>query len=312
MKEMVNNKKEALKFIKGDLYDLIYIANKIREKHFGKAIKFCSIVNAKSGLCSEDCRFCSQSARYNASVDQYDLKKPQEILSAAVNAQRNSATRFGIVTSGHRIISEKEWELIYESIELLNKETSLLIDASLGCLDPEHAVLLKKAGLNRYHHNLETSSRFFPQICTTHSYEDRLNTVKVVKKAGLELCCGGLFGLGETWDDRIELAFALKEINPDSVPLNFLNPVLGTPLENVKLLTPFECLRIIALFRLVFPDKDICVCGGREKNLCDMQDRMFSAGANGTMIGNYLTTLGRAPEEDLNMIEALGLVKWKK
>lgn len=310
--EMVNNKSEALKLIEGDLYNLLSIANKVREKHFGRSIKFCSVVNAKSGKCSEDCKFCSQSSHYNANIAEYRLKEPKEILSAAKDVQKNGAVRFGIVTSGRRIVSEEEWGLIYDSIKLLRVETSLLIDASLGYLDLEHARLLKEGGLSRYHHNLETSPAFFPKICTTHNYEDRLNTVRVVKEAGLELCCGGLFGLGESWNDRIELGFILKEIDPDSVPLNFLNPIPGMPLADTHLLTPEECLRIIALFRLILPDKDISVCGGREKNLCNMQNQMYCAGANGTMLGNYLTTLGRAPQEDLQMIEDLGLVRWER
>ena len=306
---MVNNKTDVLNLIKGDLYDFLYIANKVREKYFGKTIKFCSIVNAKSGRCSEDCRFCSQSSYYNTNITEFGFKKPQEILSAAKDAGQNGAVRFSIVTSGRGIRNEDEWQRIYETIGLLRKETSLFIDASLGCLDPEHARLLKEAGLIRYHHNLETSPEFFPKICTTHSYEDRLNTVKVVKKVGLELCCGGLFGLGESWDDRIELAFILREINPDTIPLNFLNPIPGTPLADTNLLTPRECLRIIALFRLILPDKDICICGGREKNLHDLQSWIYYAGANGSMLGNYLTTFGREPKEDVEMIERLGLVR---
>ena len=305
---MVDNKEKLKKLVTGDLYELLYRANKLREEHFGKEIKFCSVINAKSGKCSEDCCFCSQSTHYNADVVEYKLKKSTEILIVARDAEKSGAKRFGIVTSGKGVIAEEEWEEIYRSIELLNRETKLLIDASLGCIDLEHAKKLKQSGLNRYHHNLETSEKYFTNVCTTHSYRDRLNTLEVIKGSELELCSGGLFGLGETWNDRIELALTLKEINPNAVPINFLNPIAGTPLANKKILTSSECLRIIALYRLILPDKDICVCGGREKNLDSMQNWMYFAGANGSMLGNYLTTAGRDPKEDLKMIKDLGLI----
>lgn len=284
-----------------ELYDLLYIANKIREKNFGNKIKFCSIVNAKSGRCSEDCRFCSQSSHYETDSPEYDLKEPQEILSIA---KESRASRFCIVTSGRR---PDDWEKICDIIRLLKKETKLIIEASLGCIDIEHAKMLKEAGLTRYNHNLETSPGFFPNICTTHSFRDRLNTVRIIKEAGLELCSGGIFGMGETWDDRIDLAFILSEQRPHSIPLNFLHPVPGTPLENIKPLNPQDILRIIAIFRIVLPASDIYICGGREKNLRDLQSWMFYAGANATMLGNYLTTPGNPPEKDLQMIEDLGL-----
>lgn len=311
--EMVNKLRLArsdlasLLLLDWDIYDLLYTANKIREKYCGNKIKFCSIVNAKSGRCSEDCKFCSQSAHYNTNTPEYGLKEPHEILFFAKNAEKNGSRRFGIVTSGHSLTDEKDWQKIYEIISLLKKETNLIIDASLGCLDLEHAKLLKKTGLTRYHHNLETSLQFFPKICSTHNFSDRLNAVKIVKAAGLELCCGGLFGIGEDWKDRIELASILKEIEPDSVPLNFLNPIPGTPLESAKPLNPLEILRIIAIYRIILPKTDISVCGGRERNLRDLQSWIFYAGANATMLGNYLTTPGRPPKEDLQMIEDLGL-----
>ena len=311
MNKIVDNQTYARQLVTGDLDKLLSAADRLRTKYFGKTIKLCSIVNAKSGKCSEDCCFCSQSIHYNVNIPEYELKKPKEILAAAKDAEKIGAKRFGIVTSGRGIISDKEWYSICESIKLIKKETKLFIDASLGCLDNYKARSLKKTGLDRYHHNLETSPGFFPKICKTHIYQDRINTAKAVKEANLELCCGGLFGLGESWDDRIELAFILKKINPDSVPINFLNPMPGTPLEKTYLLTQEECLRIIALFRLILVNKDISICGGRENNLGDMQKLMFYAGANGTMLGNYLTTFGKKPEEDLKMIEDLGLSIWK-
>lgn len=294
-REMVND------LLHGDIYDLLYIANRIRQRNVGDKIKFCSIVNAKSGMCSEDCKFCAQSSHYNTEIPEYDLKDPHEILSIA---KKSSASRFCIVTSGRRI---DNWEKIYDTIRLLKKETTLMVEASLGCIDLEHARLLKEAGLTRYNHNLETSPRFFPNICTTHVFNDRLNTAKVIKEVGLELCSGGIFGMGEDWDDRIELAFILKELSPDSIPLNFLRPIKGTPLGDIKPLNPLDILRIIAIYRICLPASDIFICGGREYNLRGLQSWMFYAGANATMLGNYLTTTGRPPEEDLQMIEDLGL-----
>jgi len=295
------------KLVGEDLYDLMYKANRVREKYHGNKIKTCSIVNAKSGRCGEDCRFCAQSGHNSADVSVYELMDPEKILVSAKDAEKNGAGRFGIVTSGCEISGKEEWEIIYAAIKLLRLETSLKIDASLGTLDIGRAKALKEAGLTRYHHNLETSPLYFPNICSTHSFNDRISTARVVKEAGLELCCGALFGMGEKWDDRIDLAVILKDLRPDSVPLNFLNPIKGTPLEAIQPLPPREILRIIAIYRIVLEDIDISICGGREKNLRDLQSWMFYAGANATMLGNYLTTIGRAAEDDRRMIEDLGL-----
>lgn len=287
-----------------DIYDLLYIANRIRQGYCGDRIKFCSIVNAKSGRCSEDCKFCAQSIHYKTGAPEYPLKSPEEILIAAKEAQRNGSNRFCIVTSGRQV---SDWDSIYRIIRLLKKETNLKVEASLGCIDLKHAKQLKEAGLTRYNHNLETSPRFFPNICTTHSFNDRLNTARIIKEVGLELCCGGIFGMGETWEDRIELAIILKELDPNSIPLNFLRPIPGTPLGNITPISPLEILRIIAIYRIILPDKDIFICGGREYNLRSLQSWMFYAGANATMLGNYLTTTGNPPQEDLKMVEDLGL-----
>lgn len=305
--EMIVTKEKAKQILAQDLYDLLYKAHKVRKGNFGRRVHFCSIVNAKSGKCSEDCKFCSQSAHHNTSIPVYKLKSAEEILSGAKSAQQNGAQRFGIVTSGVGIKDEAEWKKIYKTVKLLRKETNLEIDASLGCLDKEHALLLKEAGLNKYHHNLETSPEFFPKICTTHSYEERLNTLRVVKEAGLQLCSGGLFGLGESWEDRIDFAFLLRDLDPDTIPLNFLDPIPETPLANIKPLPAQDILRIVAFFRIIFPEKDISVCGGREKNLRDLQSWIFYAGATGAMLGNYLTTSGRSVTEDIQLVQDLGL-----
>jgi biotin synthase len=234
------------------------------------------------------------------------LKDPAFIVDCAKAAAGAGAHEFSIVTSG-RSPSRRDIESICEAIERLKESAPLVRCASLGQLNDEKAAKLKAAGLESYHHNLETSRRFFPQICSTHDYEKRLETVRVAKRHGFSVCCGGIFGMGEADEDRVELAFTLKELDVDSVPLNFLNPIPGTRLQDQPPLSPLKILAIIAVYRLVLPRKNILVCGGREVNLRDLQSFMFLAGANGTMLGHYLTTRGRPPEADLQMVDDLGL-----
>lgn len=292
-----------------DIWDLMHGANRIREHFFGKRIKFCSIINAQSGACSEDCRFCAQSAHYPTSAEIYPLVDPEEIKNAAQKARDKGAAGFSIVMSGKGVVEGKDFSILQETVAGLRDEKSYLC-ASLGALDIVRARQLKESGLKRYHHNLETAGSFFSEICTTHSYEDKLRTIRKVKNAGLEVCSGGIFGLGESWEQRIEMAFTLRELAVDSIPINFLNPVKGTPLGTRPLLSPLEALRIISVYRFIFPDKDITVCGGRERTLRDMQSYMFYAGANGAMLGNYLTTQGRPADEDRQMVKDLGL-RWE-
>ncbi len=295
-----------------NLDDLLYWANKIRRKFKGDSVKLCSIINAKSGMCPEDCGFCAQSAHNKAEISVYPLVDADEIKTAYERASKNEAGCFGIVTSG-RSPTDEEIKLLGKTISKIKDRhpssviRHSIISASLGELSEEQLSYLKNCGLKKYHHNLETSESFFPNICTTHSYCDRLNTLKAVKRVGLELCCGGIFGLGEGWNHRLEFAVSLREINPDSIPLNFLNPVKGTRLEKTKPLSPREILKIIAVFRFALPQKDISVCGGREVNLRDLQSWIFYAGANGMMTGGYLTTSGRSPDIDRKMLEDLGL-----
>ncbi len=290
-----------------DIYDLLYGANRIRQKFKGNVLDFCSIVNARSGKCTEDCAFCAQSSHHKTESPTFPLISSEDILKQAKSAHEAGACRFGIVTSGRGVQSDSDLEIIAGAIERIAHENPIARCASLGELSSENARLLKKSGLQRYHHNLETSERFFPKICTTHTYEDRVKTVLIAKDAGFEVCSGGLFGLGESWEDRIDLAITLRELDVDSVPLNFLASVKGTPLGDIPPLTPMEILKVVALFRYLLPTKDIKVCGGREMNLGDFQSWIYYAGANGTLIGNYLTTTGRPPEEDLHIAKSLGL-----
>lgn len=290
-----------------ETFDMLAHANSLRKHFLGDQVHLCSIINAKSGLCPEDCSFCAQSAHHQTDVPVYPLVDAGEIVESARKAENEGSGCFGIVTSGSTIRKGPELEHICSALKRISAETGIKPACSLGIIDHETALALKKAGMAKYHHNLETARSFFPNVCTTHDYQDDVNTVKAVKEAGLKVCCGGIFGLGETAEQRVEFAFTLKELDVDSVPINFLNPIAGTRLAGADYLTPMECLRIIALFRFVLPDKQISVCGGREKNLRDLQSLMFFAGASGTMIGNYLTTTGRSPEHDWQMLKDLGL-----
>jgi biotin synthase len=289
------------------IFDLLSSSNRIREKFKGRLISLCSIINAKSGKCPEDCIFCSQSIHHKTDIPEYPLINTAQILDGARTAVAQGSHKFGIVTSGKGIDTESELHRICESINTLKKETPVHRCASLGILDRDELVALKEAGLEEYHHNLETARSFFPNICTTHTYDEDVETIKCAKETGLRTCCGGIFGMGESIEQRIELCFTLRELNVDSIPLNFLHPIQGTKLEKSPPLNPMECLKIIALYRFMLPDKDIKIAGGREYNLRNLQSFVFAAGANSIMVGNYLTTKGRGAKEDLQMIKDLGL-----
>lgn len=284
---------------------LIALASQIREHYKGKKVSLCAIVNAKSGLCPENCRFCAQSIYHGTDAPVYPLISSDEIVEKGRAAFKAGARYFGIVTSGTRIDRQEEWNIIYRSIEGLN-EAGMRPCGSLGMLEHETAVNLKKAGLFRYHHNLETSRSFFDNICSTHNYDEDIETVKTAKEVGLSVCSGGIIGLGEKMEHRIELAMTLRELDVDSVPLNILNPIKGTPFAGIEPLSPVEILLTIAIFRFIMPDKDIKLCGGKERNLRQLLPLAVIAGCNSLMTGNYLTTLGRNTENDLEMIADLG------
>lgn len=280
-------------------------AHQIKENSFGNTIQLCSIVNAKSGRCMENCAFCAQSAHHSSSPPVYPLKSKEEIVDEAQKADAEGNHCFGIVTSGTKPEQGEEFDNILEAIREIKKRFTIEPSASLGLLNEEMAAQLADAGCVTYHHNLETARSFFPNICTTHEYEEDVETVRLAKAAGMKVCCGGILGLGESPEQRIELAETLSELDVDSVPLNFLNPIEGTPLEGHRSISPLDCIRTIILFRYFLPNKPISVCGGREPNLREMQSWMFMAGASGTMIGNYLTTSGRSKDVDLQMFEDL-------
>ena len=288
-----------------DVFDLFSSANRIRAHFRGDSIDLCAIVNAKSGACPEDCSYCAQSAGSAAEINTFSLVDKEAVVRKAKEAKAGGAGRFCIVTSGKKP-SPTDLAKIAEMVSAV-RTLGLLPCATLGLLSEKDLLVLKDAGLERYHNNLETSERFFPEICTTHTFQDKLETIRGVKASGLSLCSGGIFGLGETWEDRIDMAFALREIGPDSVPINFLTPVKGTRLGMQKLLGPFDALKIISLYRFILPDKEIRICGGRIQTLGEFNSFIFLAGADGLLTGNYLTTLGRNFEDDLKLINQYGL-----
>ena len=288
-----------------NLFNLFALADKIRSHFRGDIANLCSIVNAKSGSCSENCSFCAQSSQSKAEIDTYPLLKKELIIQKAREAKRFGIKRFSLVTSGRKI-SRKNLLDIAEVITAI-KDLGIIPCASLGLLCEDELSVLKAAGLDRYHHNLETSVQYFPQICSTHGYADKIRTIHAAHSVGLSLCSGGIFGLGETWQDRVEMAFALRKLNVDSVPINFLIPIKGTALGKNKLLHPFEALKIVSLYRLILPRKEIRICGGRMQVLGEFNSMIFLAGADGMITGNYLTTFGRSPEDDLKLIKMYGL-----
>jgi len=289
-----------------EVYDLFYAAHKVRRHFHGNRVTFCSILPTKFGSCSEDCAFCAQSGHFDTGITPHPMMDAAEVAKACEDSRDKGASAFGIVNSG-RGPTKREWPKIMEAVRAMKEVDGICHCATLGTLDEEQARDLKAAGVRRINHNLETSKEFYPKIVTTHTWEERVQTVRLAQKVGLEACCGCIFGMGETIDDRVSLAFSLRELNPQVVPLNFLFPIPGTPLENAPRLRPLEILKIIAVMRLILPHQDLKVAGGREKNLRDLQSWIFYVGGTSALIGNYLATLGRPHQEDLKMIEDLEL-----
>jgi biotin synthase len=287
-------------------YDLFYAAHKVRRHFHADRVTFCSILPTKFGNCSEDCGFCAQSAHFDTGITPHGLMDPKDVATACESARDNGASAFGIVNSG-RGPTKREWPKIMESIEAMKKVDGICHCATLGRLDEQQARDLKAAGIRRINHNIETSKEFYPKIVTTHDWQERVDTVRLAQSVGLEACCGCIFGMGESIDDRVSIALSLKELNPSVVPLNFLFPIAGTPLADTPRLKPLEILKIVAVMRLVLPKQDLKVAGGREKNLRDLQSWIFYVGATSALIGNYLATYGRPNSEDLRMIEDLEL-----
>lgn len=290
-----------------ELFELLARAGQTKLEHRGPIVDPCAIVNAKSGMCGQDCAFCAQSSRSHATIERYGLSPASELFEAAQNAATAGAARFSIVTSGRTIRSETELRSIAEVVARIATELPATPCASLGLLDDHAMGLLHQAGLTRYHHNLETAESFFDKICTTRSWRQSITTIEAAKKIGLSMCCGGIFGMGERRKQRIELLASIRDLDVESVPLNFLHPIDGTPLEGHHDLTPLDCLKVVAVARLMMPEREVRICGGREHNLRDLQSWLLLAGADGIMIGGYLTTSGRTIADDLQMILDTGL-----
>ena len=286
---------------------LLAAADHIRIHFKGWKFDSCSLINARSGRCGENCAFCAQSGHYDTDCETYDLRSTDQVLEAARSAREAGASRFCTVTSGGAL-SPREFDTLIESLQRVKDEVQIKLDASLGFLDDERVEQLKQAGVTRYNHNLETAREYFPKICTTHTFDQRVDTVRKALSNGLSACCGGIMGMGETPSQRIDLAFTLAELGVDCVPINILNPRPGTPLEGLLPPEPVEILKTVALFRLILPGATIKIAGGREKNLGDFQGTALRSGANGMIIGGYLTTGGRAVEDDLRMVRQAGFV----
>ncbi|PLX66416.1 MAG: biotin synthase BioB [Denitrovibrio sp.] len=287
--------------VNANLEHLLSLAEKLKIQFKGEKTDTCAIINARSGLCSEDCTFCAQSSHFDTGAPVYSFIDLKKIDAAAADLAAKGVQRFSIVTSGIGP-SEEEFAKIKEAMRIIRSH-GLLPDASVGCLSYDQIIELKEAGMTAYHHNLEVSRSFFPSICTTHDYERDVQTVRDSIRAGLYVCSGGIFGLGETWVQRAELAFLLRDLGVQSVPVNFLNPIPGTPVENREVLSEDEALRIIAMHRFIMPDRDIRVCGGRSIVFAgNSAKKVVRAGANGIMVGDYLTVKGVSIEEDMNSI----------
>lgn len=289
-----------------NLLDFLSSADSIRRAYAGDLIDLCAIVNAKSGYCSEDCSYCAQSSKYKTNAMIFPLLNEEAILQQAEEAKAGGVSRFSIVTSGKKL-SQKELKKI-ASVFVKIRALNILPCASFGILSRDELTFLRDNGLDRYHHNIETSERFFPRICSTHTFTERIMTIEAAQKVGLSICSGGILGMGETWQDRLDMAFLLKELDIQSIPLNFLIPIKGTPLGERDILHPFEALKSISLFRFILPHKSIRICGGREQILRDFHPMIFMAGADALMTGNYLTTTGRSFEDDINLIRLHGLL----
>lgn len=285
---------------------LIERAWKARVEHFGDSTDMCSLVNAKSGGCAEDCGFCAQSRYAEADTPLHAMMDPEQILEHARAAEAAGAHRFCMVTQGQGL-SKRDFEKVVEGAKLVSQHTNLKRCVSIGHMSPSRAKALKEAGIQRVHHNVETAESYYPEVSTTVRYEGRLRTIDAVKEAGLETCVGGILNLGESREQRVEMAFQLAEIKPTSVPINLLNPRPGTKFGDRDYMEPLEAVKWIAIFRLIIPEALFRLCGGRVENIAELQPLAVKAGINGVMMGNFLTTLGNTPEEDRAMFEELGL-----
>ncbi len=296
------NKNELLNLYNMNLDNLL----KESQKYLKDEVEFCSIINARSGKCSQNCRYCAQSSHYNTEIETYPLMDVETVVHAAQDGIKNGADRIAIVTSG-KTPDESDFDTMLEMIKALNKN-GIKSCASIGILNEEQAKALSEAGLVRFHHNINTCKSYHPEICTTHTYEDRINTTKLVKKYGMELCCGVIIGMGESVEQRVEMAMELAEINPDSIPVNILTPIPNTPFEKYwDKIDEENILRTLAIFKIACPNASIRIAGGKKARLSEETlEKAFKYCADSAIVGNYLTTTGFSPEEDEKLIRKIG------
>ena len=294
--------------IQTGLNSLIDVSRKITEDNFDNVVEMCAIFPAKVGLCSGDCAYCAQSVHHNCGVENVSPSALDinVILEAAKKYYNSGVNRYSLVTSGEKL-TDQEFESILEICRRIKTETNIALCASLGSLTTERARKLMEIGVTRYHHNIETSRNYFSKICTTHSFDEKLNTIAIAKSAGMEICCGGIISMGESATDRIDMAFELKNLDVDCVPINILNPIPGTKLENQKILPVEDLLRTIAVFRIILPSKRLRFAGGRENAFGEEEYRGLIAGINSMIVGNYLTTDGKIIEKEIRNIKKAGL-----
>ena len=295
------DKKELLRLYNLPLQELLNMS----AKYVSNSVELCSLVNAKSGKCSQNCKYCAQSAHYSTDIENYPLISKQDVLKAAKEAKENGAIRFAVVTSG-KSPDEESFDKILDLIDALNETEGIKSCASVGILNEEQAKELSKHGLKRYHHNINTSESYYGDICTTHSWQDRLNTCKLVKKYGMELCCGVILGMGETVEQRIEMALELRDIEPDSIPINILMPIPKTPFENYhNKIDDENILRTLAVFKIANPKAVLRFCGGRKRLSDENQLIALKTCVEGILTGNYLTTTGKSPRDDIETVKKL-------
>lgn len=287
-----------------ELLALMAAAYRVRKRYFGNGVQLYFLMNAKSGLCPEDCSYCSQSKVSDAEIPKYNLLDEEKLLDGAREAQRRGSCTYCIVISA-RGPSDREMQAVASIVPKIKKQYDLKICACLGLLTDEQAQQLKDCGVDRVNHNLNTSREFYDKICSTHTYDDRVDTLHAVRKAGMEVCSGGIIGMGEQPIDVVRMAQQLRELEADSIPVNFLNPIDGTPLQGTWQLNPRYCLKVLAMYRLVNPNREIRIAGGRELHLGSLQPLGLYA-ANSIFVGDYLTTKGQMPDEDYRMIEQMG------
>ncbi len=301
-------KEDFLKLYDMPLDELIKISSEITKNNFDNTVEACSIISAKTGACSENCKYCAQSKHNHTNIKCSPLMDKETVKKAAISAKENGATRFCIVTSGRKV-SEEDFPKILDMIREVASIEGIHCCASLGLLTEEQIKQIKEAGVERYNHNINTSKNYHKNICTTHNFEDRVNTVKMIKKHGIEACCGVIIGMGESREDRIDMALSLKELAPKTVPINFLNPIKGTPLENYEdKIDEEEILKTICIFRIILPKAMLRYAGGRTTRLSkDNQKNGIIAGINSVLVGNYLTTAGSTPDEDKKIFDELNL-----